>query len=169
MAYDGAQRPGEIAAVFNAALTAFEDDRRCFQVTRVLGSMLVFDFGLPGRRPTSGGSTVLVGTGVLSIGNAYWWISGSKHRLNSEALDDRLFSMLQQTFLSEQLRAVEANAGALKFVFSGSASLNVDLTNVWGQESDDEVCVLEVDGLSVTLSPNRQVRLRRDRDNQKVA
>ncbi|WP_298744781.1 hypothetical protein [uncultured Brevundimonas sp.] len=169
MAYDGGQRPSEIAAVFNAALAGFEDELRCFQVTRVLGSMLVFDFGVPRAKTTTRGSPVLVGSAFLSIGNAYWWVSGSHRRLNSATLDEDLAPVLREAFLGEKLCAVETNAKALRFVFTGGRSLNLDLSNFWDQDADEEVCSLHRDGLSVVLSPNRRISLRPDRRYKQAA
>lgn len=166
---DRPPRPGEIAAVFNAAFSAFEDERRCFRATRVMGSMLVFDFGrqLPARGRM--GREVAVGSGTLSVGNVYWWVSGSQRRLNSEVLDEALVQTLQDTFVGHDLLTVEATAKALRFHFTGEVSLNLDLTNLWSQAPDDEVCVLGLDRLSVTLSTSHKVRLRPAGDYRQAA
>ena len=89
--------------------------------------------------------------------------------MNSESLDDRFFKALQEAFLGEHLCVVEANAKALKFVFTGGIALNLDISNAWDQDVDEEVCSLNRGGLSVILSANRQVRLRPDRDYRQAA
>jgi hypothetical protein len=162
MAYDGVQRPSEIAAVFNAVLSAFEDGRRCFQITRVLGSMLAIDFGRQVVLPSRNGQPITLGSGVLSVGNAYWWIGGTHRRLNSELLDDTLFPILKERLVGRDLLSIEGSAKALRVLFSGDVSLNIDLTNAWAQEPGDEVCVLSANGISATLLPERRVQLRSD-------
>lgn len=125
--------------------------------------MLVFDFGSLSPEVTRNGRLVSVGSGILSIGNAYWWVSGTKRRINSESLGDQSFAIVQESFVGRDLLGADASSKALRLVFNGGLSLNVDLTNAWDQEADEEVCLFRFEGLRLTLLPHRQVKLRSDR------
>ncbi len=160
MARDGNHRPSEIAAVFNAAFDSFEDGRRCLEVTRVLGSMLVFDFGTFSQKATRNGATVSEGSGLLSIDNAYWWVGGTKRRINSEGLGDESFEFLRASFVGRELLGAEANSRALRLLFQDGLSINVDLTNAWGQEADEDVCRFRFEGMRLSLLPHLHVKLR---------
>ncbi len=170
MTRGGHYRSGDIAAVFNAAFDSFEDRRQCLQVTRVAGSMLVLDFGTLSQVFTRSGKSVDVGSGVLSIDNAYWWVSGTKRRINSGGLGDESFEFLRATFVGRELLGAEANAKALRLLFQDGLSINVDLTNAWGQEVDEDVCRFRFEGMRLSLLPHLQVKLRSEhREYQQAA
>lgn len=142
-------------AVADAVLQAEMHDQPCWQVTRVLGSMLAFDFG--GREFVLGrkGMKIAVGTSTLSVRNCRWSASGpGVSGIDSDNLDARGMERLREAFVGARLEGCSRRDRKVILRFGQGLRLRLDVTNAYEVPSDEEIMELNTKGgLSMRLSP----------------
>ena len=138
-------------------------DRPCWRVTRVLGSMLVFDFGERRTVTTRGGKTLEVGADQLSIRNVQWVATGAKAgRVTSDTLDRDRTVRLHEAFSGACLEGCQRKGRRLSLRFTGDLQISLDLTNLYEVDADEQIAELRTErGWALSVSPEGVFELRR--------
>lgn len=133
-------RPSLSTLVADALIELEMRDLPCSRVTRVLGSMLVFDFGSTHCVKTRRGATVQVGSAELSIRNCFWALNTPGiGRITSDSLDEGKMEQLQRVFLGRVLTGCRRRNGRFYLEFQHGTTLGIDLTNRYEAEPDEEI------------------------------
>lgn len=129
----------------------FMAEQPCWRVTRVLGSMLVLDFGGREATMTRRGAPIAVGTEQLSIRNVYWRSEGDiLARTTSDLIDGPATDRLNEAFQGVALEGCSSSKNRLVFKFSRGLRISVDLTNRYEIEADEQIFELRMSsGLSL--------------------
>ena len=146
----------------NKLINILMQDRPCWRVTRVLGSMLVFDFGDRIDAVTKRGNLIQVGSEQLSIRNVHWLASsGRLRRWTSDTLDGPRMDEMCREFSGSYLKGCHRKGQRLSLVFSHGLKISLDLTNRYGVESAEEIAEFRLKGsLALSLSPGGAFTLR---------
>ena len=137
-------------------------ERPCWRVTRVLGSMLVFDFGERLQKATRRGDAIEVGADQLSVRNVHWRASGGVLKpVTSDHLDGDNMAHICRAFSGARLEGCELSGPRFLLRFSRGLKISLDMTNRYDVESDEELFELRTSsGLSLSLTPGEGFNLR---------
>ncbi len=153
-------------AMLDALIKVEQSDQPCWRVGKYLGSMLTFDFG--GRVPTRTmrGSTVDLGTSTIGVRDVWWRASGAGLEPfdSDDVAEGRAeWRRLEESAKGACLSGLEREEEGLVLVFSNRLRLELDTTNVYGEEADAAVWVLQLSGGPwFDVTPNGRILLNRE-------
>lgn len=142
--------------VVNALVEVEQRDQPCWSVCKVLGSMLVLDFGAHVTVRTRRGEAVEVGASSLSIRNVYWVFHGSDGaEFESDTVTREHVSAIRKLLNGVVLSGVTRGDEDIDLTFSDRSTLRIDLTNVHQVEAEEEIATLRLSGgMYIDLMPD---------------